>query len=184
MLRRKPSAGNLESQLFAALFSWSDEFEAGLINDPALVDGTLEPGERVALRLGPVVHVTLAMSPTPEIASIGRGGTLLATDRRALVLADDGGSPEEWWWATDVLGVTPLPGGIGVSMAPSQSRHDAGHTRMEALVVPQFVEGVPLDPATAKSLMFEFLKVRVASVARQPGAVAAWRTDFRRQYGV
>jgi hypothetical protein len=48
---------------------WSEVFEAGRLRDPSLTDGTLEQGERFAVRIGPLKQVTFAVTPTCDVAS-------------------------------------------------------------------------------------------------------------------
>jgi hypothetical protein len=169
------------SPVVASLLSWADEFAAGLISDPALLDGSLEPGEHVAVRLGPVVEATLAVAPVPTVASSGETGTLLATDRRVRLLVD-GAVGRQWVWATDVGMVVALRDGLGVQWNPSESRREEGATRLEGLVVPALVQGKGLEPSEVRVLFPEFMKVQAAWRAHQPGGLADWAAEFRQRY--
>jgi hypothetical protein len=171
----------LTRPVVASLLSWADEFAAGLINDPALLDGSLDLGEHVAVRLGPVVEVTLAVAPVPTVATSGATGTLLATDRRIQLLVD-GALGRQWIWSSDVGGVVALRDGLGVQWTPSESRRAAGATRLEGLVVPALVEGKGLAPGAVRVLFPEFMKVQAAWRAHQPGGLADWAAEFRQRY--
>jgi len=165
----------------AALLSWSAEFEAGMINDPALVDGTLAPDERVAVRAAPVTAVTLRGEQAgPVVTGVGDTGTMLATDRRVLLMVD-GGQNVGWSWAGDVGEVTPLRNFLGVMWSPSPARYATG-ARLEGLALPKFARGEqPLPPPDA-ALRALWTKVEVAWRASQPGGVVAWQDQFRRRY--
>ena len=167
--------------MVASLLAWADEFEAGVINDPALLDGSLDPGEHVAVRLGPVVEATLAIAPVPTVASAGATGTLLATDRRVQLLMD-GAVGRQWIWAIDVGQVVVLRDGLGVQWNPSDARWAAGATRLEGLVVPALVRGKRLDPSEVRVMFPEFMKVQAASRAHQPGGLRQWVAEFRQRY--
>jgi hypothetical protein len=169
------------SPVVASLLSWADEFAAGQINDPALVDGSLDPGEHVAVRLGPVVEATLAVAPVPTVASAGATGILLATDRRIQLLVD-GAVGRQWVWATDVGMVVALRDGLGVQWSPSESRRAAGVTRLEGLVVPALVHGRGLEPSEGRVMFPEFMKVQAAWRAHEPGGLAEWAAEFRQRY--
>ena len=171
----------MTNPVVASLLAWVDEFAAGLVNDPALVDGSLEPGEHVAVRLGPVVEATLAIAPVPTVASSGATGILLATDRRIQLLGD-GMVNRQWVWATDVGMVVALRDGLGVQWNPSETRWAAGATRLEGLVVPALVEGRRLEPGEGRVLFPEFMKVQAAWRAHQPGGLAEWAAEFRQRY--
>jgi hypothetical protein len=171
----------LTSPIVAGLLAWADEFAAGTVNDPALLDGSLDPGEHVAVRLGPVVEATLAMAPVPTVASSGATGTLLATDRRIRLLIDTAG-PRQWSWATDVDALVAIRDGLGVQWSPSEARVAAGATRLEGLVVPALVRGKRLTPDEVRVTYPEFMKVQAAWRASRPGGLAAWVAELRQRY--
>jgi hypothetical protein len=171
----------LTSPVVTALLSWADEFAAGLINDPALLDGSLDPGERIAVRVGPVVEATLAIAPVPTVASSGATGMLLATDRRVRLSVDDMPG-RQWMWGTDVGAVVALRDGLGVQWSPSEARWAAGATQLEGLVVPALVRGQHAKPGDVRALYPEFMKVQAAWRASQAGGLAAWVAEFRQRY--
>jgi hypothetical protein len=161
---------------------WSDGFEAGRLRDPSLTDGTLERGERFAVRIGPVRQVTFAATPTCDVASTGATGTLVATDRRALLL-DGTAIIGQWVWRADVRRVSQLISGRGVLWSPSAERDPEGLLPLEGLVVPayrSFRDRVPVAEARAGELLF--MKVQIAWRASQAGGLSAWREDFRARY--
>jgi hypothetical protein len=164
----------------SALLAWSEEFEAGMVNDPALLDGTLDRGERVAVRGAPITTVRLEVKREgPAVTGAGSTGSMLATDRRVLLAA--GGDIMSWWWARDVGEVTPLRNYLGVMWSPSEARFEAG-AGLEGLVLPEFARGDdPLPPADA-GLRSLWVKVQVAWRASQPGGVADWRAEFSQRH--
>jgi hypothetical protein len=171
----------LTNPVVAGVLSWAEEFAAGRINDPALLDGSLDPGEHVAVRIGPVVAATLALAPVPTVASAGATGTLLATDRRVQLLVG-GTVDQQWTWSEDVDTLIPIRDGLGVQWSTSPSRLAAGATHLEGLVVPALVRGERQSPEQVRALFPEFMKVQAAWRASQPGGVAAWATEFRQRY--
>lgn len=173
----QPAAGVNPAQ---ALLAWSARFDAGELTDPALTDGALAPGERFAVRIGPVVAADLAVTPQVEVSSPGPEGTLVATDRRALVVAGDG-SRREWAWDRDVDGVTALAGGFGCMFMPSAARFEAG-VKLQGVVLPGYVRGKRPGPADAAAHLMEFKRVEVAWRASRPGGVAAWAEEFQERY--
>jgi hypothetical protein len=162
------------------MLDWAALFEAGLLSDPARVDGTLAPGEQFAVRVGPIVAAQLAITPQVEVLEAGPVGTLIATDRRAFVLVA-GEVARQWEWRTDVARVTALVGGIGAVWSPTPERHAAG-VRLEGVVLPGYVAGERLPADDARLWMPEFMKVTVAWRAGEPGGVDAWRHEFRRRH--
>jgi hypothetical protein len=166
----------------AALLAWSRDFEAGMVNDPALVDGTLAPGELVAVRAAPITAVTLEVRPErPVITGVGATGVMVATDRQVLLFVADA-EPLAWSWADDVGAVTPLRNFLGAMWTPSDARCRAG-ARLEGLVVPEFARGDKPLPIADEAVRTVWVKVQVAWRATQPGGVDAWRVEFRRRYG-
>ncbi|MGD0834901.1 MAG: hypothetical protein ABSA40_10885 [Candidatus Dormibacteria bacterium] len=160
------------------LLIWSYAFEAGELRDPALSDGTLEPGERFAVRIAPVKQVTFSATPNLEVATTGATGSLVASDRR-VVLLDGATVLGGWVWEADVSGVTSIHNGRGVLWSPSARRHAEGARRLEGLVVPAYTSH--LDRVTRDEVlagMLQFMKVQVAWRAGQPGGIAAWREEF------
>jgi hypothetical protein len=165
----------------AALLAWSEEFEAGMVNDPALVDGRLAPGERVAARSAPITSVTLEVKREgAEVTGVGSTGSMLATDRRVL-LEVPGGDTLSWSWADDVDRVTPLRNFLGAMWTPSDARYQAG-VRLEGLVLPEFARGADPMPPAGAALRSLWVKVQAAWRASQPGGLDAWRAEFRRRY--
>jgi hypothetical protein len=165
----------------AALLAWSTDFEAGMINDPGLVDGTLAPGERVAARAELVTAVTLKVElAAPVVTGVGDTGAMLATDRRVFLMLA-GGQTFAWTWASDVGEVTPLRNFLGVMWSPSPARYAAG-ARLEGLVTPEFARGENPLPRSDPALRSLWIKVQGAWRASQPGGVEAWRDEFRRRY--
>ncbi len=161
---------------------WSDGFEAGRLRDPSLTDGTLERGERFAVRIGPVRQVTFAATPTCDVASTGATGTLVATDRRVLLL-DGTAIVGQWVWKADVKRVSQLISGCGVLWSPSAERDPEGLLPLEGLVVPSYTsfrDRVPGAEVRVGELLF--MKVQIAWRASQPGGLSAWREDFRAKY--
>lgn len=167
--------------MVAALLSWAEEFDAGVVNDPALVDGTLDPAEKVAVRVGPVVYAILAIAPEPTVRSSDATGILLATDRRLRLLVDRAVS-KQWTWSEDIDMLTPLRDGLGVMWSPSEAWTAAGGPHPEGLVVPELVKGKRLKPEQMRAVFPEFMKVQAAWRASQPGGLAAWVAEFRQRY--
>ena len=165
------------------LLSWAEDFEAGAVSDPSLLDGSLEPAERPAVRLGPACGVRLRIEATgPVVTEVGARGTVLATDRRVLLLA--GATTETWAWATDVAEVIALRDGLGVAWMPSATRRDAGVNQLEGLVVPALAAGHRPVPAETRPMFVDWMKVVVAWRANRDGGLDRWRAEFRDRYRV
>jgi hypothetical protein len=165
----------------AALLAWSKDFEAGRVSDPAATDGTLNRGERVAVRAAPIAAVTLDVQREGAVVTgVGATGAMLATNRRVMLLVPDG-QTLAWSWADDIGQVTPLRNFLGAMWSPSESRYDAG-VRLEGLVLPEFARGDGPLPAADAALRSLWVKVQVAWRATQPGGVSAWRTEYRHRY--
>ena len=165
------------------LLSWAEDFEAGAVSDPSLLDGSLAPGERPAVRLGPACAVRLRIEATgPVVTDAGACGTILATDRRVSLLA--GATTESWEWGTDVTEVVALRDGLGVAWMPSAARQDAGANQLEGLVIPALAAGNRPVPAQTRPLFVEWMKVVVAWRANRDGGLAPWRAEFRDRYRV
>jgi hypothetical protein len=161
---------------------WSEVFEAGRLRDPSLTDGTLEPGERFAVRIGPVKQVTFAATITCDVASTGATGTLVATDRRVLLL-DGTAIIGQWVWKTGVKRVSQLISGRGVLWSASAERDAAGVLPLEGLVDPAYTSFRDrVSRAEMRVGELEFMKVQIAWRASQPGGLTAWREDFRAKY--
>jgi hypothetical protein len=166
------------SPLAGEIFPWIDEFAAGMINDPALVDGTLAPGERVAVRTGPLAAVDLRPSGRDSVVSgVGITGSLLATDQRALILAD-GGLTREWRWDRDVAGVRFLSHRSGAVFLPTPERYEAG-IRLEGIVEPWFARGERPPPSPTREVALAWWKLEGAWRSAQPGGLTAWRTELQ-----
>jgi hypothetical protein len=179
MLRRSRPQVPPEPNNLQRLLEWSYAFEAGDLQDPSLTDGTLQPGEHFAVRIGPVKQVTFAPGATAEEESQGATGTLVASDRRILLL-DGTAVIGQWVWQTDVERVTRIANSQGLLWPPSPSKYAAGFHRAEGLVLPGYDprgDRATLDKVLARE--FEFSKVQVALSASQPGGVTAWRDEFR-----
>jgi hypothetical protein len=165
----------------AALLAWSKEFEAGLVNDPAATDGTLNRGERLAVRAAPITAVTLDVQREGAVVTgVGATGAMLATNRRVILLVPEG-ETLAWSWADDVGQVTPLRNFLGAMWSPSESRFDSG-VRLEGMVLPEFARGECPLPAVDTAVRNLWVKVQVAWRASQPGGVGAWRTEYRQRY--
>lgn len=169
-----------DNNLVQGMLDWAALFEAGLLPDPALVTGVLAPGERFAVRVGPVVAASLAITPAVEVLEAGPTGELVATDRRAFLVAGTE-VVRQWDWRTDVDRVTALVGGIGAMWSPTPERYAAG-VRLEGVVRSGYAAGEQLSADDARLWMPEFMKVTVAWRAGEPGGVDAWRDEFRRRY--
>jgi hypothetical protein len=164
-----------------ALLAWSKDFEAGLVEDPAVTDGTLRRGERLAVRAAPITAVTLDVQREGAVVTgVGATGAMLATSRRVMLLVP-GGQTLAWSWANDIGQVTPLRNYLGAMWSPSERRYDAG-VRLEGMVLPEFARGDEPIPAADAALRSLWVKVQVAWRATQPGGVGAWRTEFRRRH--
>jgi hypothetical protein len=167
----------------AALLSWAADFEGGTVNDPALLDGSLAPGERPAVRLGPACAVDLRIDPDgPVVTSAGATGTVLATDRRVTLIW--AGGRESWSWSEDVEEVIALRDGLGVAWTPSAARWAGGVDHLEGLVVPALASGDRPAPAETRPLFVDWMKVAVAWRAHRDGGLAPWRAEFRQRYRV
>jgi hypothetical protein len=165
----------------AALLAWSKDFEAGTVSDPAATDGTLNRGERVAVRAAPIAAVTLDVQREGAVVTgVGATGAMLATNRRVMLLTPNG-QTLAWSWVDDIGQVTPLRNFLGAMWSPSESRYDAG-VRLEGLVLPEFARGDGPLPAADAALRSLWVKVQVAWRASQPGGVGAWRTEYRQRY--
>ncbi len=165
------------------LLSWAEEFEAGAVNDPSLLDGSLESGERPAVRLGPACAVHLRIEATgPVVTEAGATGTVLATDRRVCLVG--GAITETWEWGRDVDEVIALRDGLGVAWTPSAARLDAGARQLEGLVIPALAAGNRPNPADTRPLFVDWMKVVVAWRANRDGGLARWRAEFRDRYRV
>jgi hypothetical protein len=176
-VRRAP-ASNSE---VAALLAWSEDFEAGMFNDPALIEGTLTPGELVAVRAALMTAATLDVQRDGAVVTgVGVTGAMLATNQRVL-LQPPGGERVAWSWTDDVGQVTPLRNFLGAMWSPSETRYRTG-VRLEGLVLPEFARGETPLPVADAGLRSVWIKVQVAWRASQPGGVRAWRTEFRRRY--
>jgi hypothetical protein len=161
--------------------AWSKDFEAGMVNDPALLDGTLTPGELVAVRAAPVTAVTLDVQRDGAVVTgVGATGAMVATNRQVVLLVA-GSAAVTWSWVDDVGQVTPLRSHLGVMWSPSEPRYDAG-VRLEGLVIPEFARGAQPLPGADAALRSLWVKVLVAWRASQPGGVGAWRSEFRRRH--
>ncbi len=166
-------------KLIEELLQWSEIFESGRLRDRSLKDGTLQPGERFAVRIGPVKQVCFALTADSTVESSGATGALVATDRRALLL-DGTRIIEELVWSRDIAGVVPLP--MYVVLAPSPERFAAGHGR-EGLAIPSYTSlRVPIQQGPARTGLLNFTKVQVAWRASQPGGIPAWRYEFQREH--
>jgi len=153
------------------------------VNGPSLLDGSLEPGERPAVRLGPACAVDLRIDPDgPVVTSAGATGTVLATDRRVVLICE--GGTESWSWSDDVGEVTALRDGLGVAWTPSAARREAGVAHLEGLVVPALATGARPSPAETRTMFVDWMKVMVAWRAYQDGGLARWRAGFRQRYRV
>ena len=154
-----------------------------MVNDPALVDGTLDPAERVAVRMGPLISVGLRPAGTvAAVAAVGATGTLLATDRRMLLLLDDGAVAAEWAWR-DVAEVRFIPSGAGVTLLPTRERFEQG-VRVEGVVEPWFARGEPPPPEPKVATVLGLWKVEGAWRSGQPGGLAAWREELTAHFGM
>ena len=164
------------SPLAEEIFPWLDEFEAGMINDPALVDGTLPPDERVAVRAGPLAAVDLRpQGQDAAVGSVGLTGTLLATNQRAIIQASSGPA-REWWWARDVNGLRFLPHSAGAAFLPTKARFEEG-VRVQGIVAPWYAHGDP-PPGPDRDLILTWWKLEGAWRASQPGGLVAWRQEL------
>lgn len=163
------------------MLGWSEQFESGGIKDPYLADGALAPGERFAVRIGPLRRATMVvLSREPQVKTAGPAANLIATDRR-LVFVLDGGELETWFWNRDVEQLGAVPDGLGVNWIPTRPDEDGGYS-LQAAVVPALVEGRRLSAEEMRELVPEFMKVVVAWRSTQPGGVAAWRGEFREKH--
>ncbi len=179
--RSEKGAGPV-SPLVAELFEWAAQFEAGSLSDPALIDGTLEPGERFAVRVGPVTAVEFVVdAPRPDVAAAGPTGSLVATDRRAL-LQTDGGVALQWGWGTDIEAVTALSGGVGLMWLVKDEDRASGMA-LRGVVIPAYARGELSHSDGAPPMQAVFKRVEVAWRASQPGGLAAWREQFAARYG-
>lgn len=152
-----------------------------MVNDPALVDGSLTPGELVAVRAAPITSVTLDVQREGAVVTgVGSTGSMVATNRQVALLVA-GGEAVTWSWVDDVGQVTPLRNYLGVMWSPSESRYEVG-VRLEGLVIPEFARGDQPLPDADAALRSLWIKVLVAWRATQPGGVGAWRTEFRRRH--
>lgn len=166
------------------MLEWADRFSKGELSDPSAVDGTLQAGERFAIRIGPLVEADLEVTETgPKVIRAGITGSLIATDRRAILVPADGATaPREWWWVSDVGGVTMLRAGLGVMWMPSEQRHAEGVRHLTGAVLPAFARGQIEAAEGPASLLPMFMRVQVAWRASQPGGLDAWRREFVARY--
>jgi hypothetical protein len=174
------------SRSVAKVLAWADDFEAGRVEDPARAAGILEPGERPALRRGPVTAVAVGVVRQGDtvtgvgVTGVGSTGTMLATDRRLLLFCEDG-SVQSWDWHRDVDEVTAVAEGVGVEWSPSEARQAAGVRHVEGLVLPAYAHGDPPPAAKTRPDLFEWIKVQAAWRASRPGGLAAWRDELGRR---
>jgi hypothetical protein len=165
------------------LLSWADDFEAGAVNDPSLLDGSLDPGEYPAVRLGPACAVALRIEATgPVVTSVGQTGTVLATNVRVHIIGD--GNRSTWMWSDDVGEVIALRDGLGVAWTPSRARLETGVNHLEGLVIPDLAAGKRPAPAETRSMFVDWMKLMVAWRASRDGGLARWRAEFRDRYRV
>lgn len=181
---RRPRSDKREtvSPLVSEMFEWADQFEAGSLVDPALIDGTLEPGERFAVRVGPVTAVEfLVDSPRPDVAGAGPTGSLVASDRRAVLQVPEG-KDLEWRWDGDIEAVTALAGGVGVMWMARDGDRPSGMV-LGGVVLAAYARGGLSFSEGAPPMLVVFKRVEVAWRASQPGGLAAWREEFATRYG-
>lgn len=163
------------------MVAWVADFEAGRVAAEGVPTGVLQPGERLAIVLTPVTAAVLALGPVPTVSQAGATGTLVATDRRVLLLPAQGDAePRSWSWASDVGEVTPLRDGLGVCWTPSAARHAAGVRHIEGLVVPELTAGG--RPAAHPGRFVAFGKVQAAWRASQPGGADLWLSELRQRF--
>jgi hypothetical protein len=172
----------------AEVLAWLDDFEAGMINDPGLVDGTLEPTEKVAVRTGPYTAVGMRPdSEFPTVTAIGPTGTLLGTDRRVLVLGagpgERGGADvlAEWSWSDDVANMRFIREGIGLAWMPRRDDVDP-KAPVLGLVEPWYAKRERPDSPPGRLHLVGLWKLEGAWRANQPGGTARWRQDLSEQY--
>jgi hypothetical protein len=183
VIRRR--RGDTPSPVVADMLEWADRFERGDLSDPAMVDGTLEPGERFAIRIGPLVEAELEVTPEgPRVLRRGITGSLVATDRRVILEPAEGGvGARQWRWDADVDGVTMLRAGLGVMWAPSEARHEAGERHLTGAVLDAFAKGEVTAAEGPTELLPMFMRVQVAWRASRPGGLDEWRREFVARFG-
>ncbi len=165
--------------VMAGLAAWVADFEAGRVVAVPPADGVLQPGERLAVVAGPVTTAVLDRSPDVSFRQLGPTGTMVATDRR-VVLVEADGRMWSWAWATDVDRVSPLGGGWGVFWAPSSARQEAGMRHLECLVTPETAAGA--RPDLDGERFVAFAKVQAAWRVTQPGGADLWISELRQRY--